>query len=79
MGFNLTISTATQQSRSAGCAEETEELLLANPPEERPDAGEETAEELNVSAAPVNSRIFRAKRYLRRELAKYRSSTRDDV
>jgi RNA polymerase sigma-70 factor, ECF subfamily len=106
----------TQQSRSPRCAEDTEELLLPNLPDERPDAEEElqqlelayaircatrrlprllqvafrkrfvdemsteeTAEELNLSAEAVKSRILRAKRYLRRELGKYRSSTMDDV
>jgi RNA polymerase sigma-70 factor, ECF subfamily len=33
---------------------------------------EDTAEELNLSAAAVKSRILRAKHYLRRELGKYR-------
>jgi RNA polymerase sigma-70 factor, ECF subfamily len=39
----------------------------------------ETAEELKLSAVAVKSRIFRAKRYMRRELGKYRSSTRDNA
>jgi RNA polymerase sigma-70 factor, ECF subfamily len=38
---------------------------------------EEMAEELNLTAAAVKSRIFRAKRHLRRELGKYRSSTKN--
>jgi RNA polymerase sigma-70 factor, ECF subfamily len=106
----------TQQSYTPRCAEETEELLLPNLPDGRPDAEEEiqqlelayaircatrrlpkplrvafrkrfvdemnteeTAEELNLSAGAVKSRVLRAKRYLRRELRKYRSSARDDV
>jgi RNA polymerase sigma-70 factor, ECF subfamily len=39
----------------------------------------ETAKELKLSAVAVKSRIFRAKRNMRRELGKYRSSTRDNV
>ena len=39
----------------------------------------ETAVELKLSAAAVKSRISRAKRHWRRELGKYRSSTRDNV
>jgi RNA polymerase sigma-70 factor, ECF subfamily len=105
-----------QQSRSLMCTEETEEFLLPNLPDKRPDAeGEiqqlelayaiqcatrrlpqllrvafrkrfvdemstdETAEELNLSAAAVKSRILRAKLHLRRELGKYWTSSSGNV
>jgi RNA polymerase sigma-70 factor, ECF subfamily len=98
------------------CTEETEEFLLPNLPDKRPDAeGEiqqlelayaiqcatrrlpqllrvafrkrfvdemstdETAEELNLSAAAVKSRILRAKLHLRRELGKYWTSSSGNV